>query len=114
MYSGVGDLQCENPSIFIHGTRLTPYLARLPFSLHLALAQDTSGLSSRQSGLGIPEIWTVVCCEHRAYGVPGEWLKTGGKSVKFLVNQLKFGNHDSYKNFLIQVLSPFKGISSLQ
>ena len=32
---------------------------RLSFSLHLALAQDSSGLPSRQQRLGVPEIWEI-------------------------------------------------------
>ena len=34
-------------------------LARVPFSLHLPLAEDASGLSARQSRLGVPEVWSV-------------------------------------------------------
>src|SRR5687768_17048532 len=36
--------------------------ARFPFPLHLTLVEDASSVSARQSGLGIPEVWTLSCC----------------------------------------------------
>ncbi|KAK5166220.1 RING-box protein hrt1 [Saxophila tyrrhenica] len=36
--------------------KLTYVAARLPLPLHLALAQDASGLPARQPGLGVPEV----------------------------------------------------------
>lgn len=41
-------------------------VARLPFPLHLPLAQNASSVPAGQSRLGVPKVWTVACSQ-RAY-----------------------------------------------
>jgi hypothetical protein len=46
---------------FSHEVRLMMHCgtARLPLPLHFSLAQGTTGLPTRQQGLGVSEVWTM-------------------------------------------------------